>query len=103
MFKITVLYPTSEGALFDHDYYRDKHLPLFRSLLGDACSRYEIDRGLAGGEPDEAAPFVAMCHAFVPSIEGFQTAMAEHAPTIIADVVKYTNVKPVMQVSEVVV
>lgn len=103
MFKITVLYPHSDGALFDHEYYRDKHMPLLRSLVGDACIRYEIDRGLAGGEPGQVAPFVAMCHVFVTSIEAFQTAIAEHAPTIIADLVKYTDIRPVMQFSEVTV
>lgn len=103
MFKITVLYPHSDGALFDHDYYRDKHMPLFRCLLGDACIRYEIDRGLVGGEPGQAAPFVAMCHVFVTSIEAFQTAMAEHAPAIIADLLRYTDIRPVIQVSEVIV
>jgi hypothetical protein len=26
--RLSVLYPSSEGSTFDHDYYRDKHVPL---------------------------------------------------------------------------
>ena len=28
MIKVSVMYPNRPGARFDHDYYRDKHLPL---------------------------------------------------------------------------
>ena len=28
MLKISVLYPNAPGVNFDHDYYRDKHMPM---------------------------------------------------------------------------
>ena len=28
MIRLSVYYPTTEGATFDHDYYREKHVPL---------------------------------------------------------------------------
>ena len=28
MIRMSVLYPTAEGRVFDHDYYRDRHVPL---------------------------------------------------------------------------
>jgi hypothetical protein len=28
MIKVSVMYPNSPGVRFDHDYYREKHLPL---------------------------------------------------------------------------
>jgi uncharacterized protein (TIGR02118 family) len=28
MIRMTVMYPVTEGATFDHDYYRDHHVPL---------------------------------------------------------------------------
>jgi uncharacterized protein (TIGR02118 family) len=48
----------------------------------------------------EAAPFVAMCNIFCESAEAFQTAMSAHGDEINADVPNYTNVTPLIQVSE---
>ena len=49
MIKVSVMYPNNPGARFDHDYYRDKHMPLVKARLGDVCQYYTIDKGLAGG------------------------------------------------------
>ena len=51
MIKVSVMYPYTEGARFDHDYYRDTHMPLLKARMGDACKSYTIDKGLAGGAP----------------------------------------------------
>ena len=32
MIRLTVVYPSTEGATFDHDYYRDKHVPLAAAM-----------------------------------------------------------------------
>ena len=49
MIKFTVMYPASAGARFDHDYYRDRHMPMLQQLMGGACKGYAIDKGVAGG------------------------------------------------------
>jgi uncharacterized protein (TIGR02118 family) len=103
MIKVSVMYPTTTGARFDHDYYRDKHMPLVQRRMGDACQHYSIDRGLAGGTPGAAAPFVAMCHIFSASLEAFQAGFGPHAQEIMADIANYTDITPVMQISTVVV
>ena len=51
MIKVSVMYPNKPGARFDHAYYRDKHMPLVKARMGDACKYYTIDKGLAGGAP----------------------------------------------------
>lgn len=103
MIKVSVMYPNKPGATFNHAYYRDKHLPLVQQLLGEACRGYTVDKGLGGAAPGQDAPFVAMCHIYADSIESFGAAFAPHAKTITGDVKNYTNIEPVMQVSEVVV
>ncbi len=103
MIKVSVLYPARPDAHFDHDYYRDRHMPLVKRSMGDACLFYTIDKGIAGGEPNSAPPFVAMCHIFCDTLEAFNAGFAPHADAISADVPKYTNVKPIMVISQVVV
>jgi uncharacterized protein (TIGR02118 family) len=103
MIKVSVMYPNTPGARFDHDYYRDKHMPLVAAKMGAACRSYTVDKGLAGGAPGAPATYVAMCHIFCDSVEAFQGAFGPHAKTIMADIPNYTDIAPVMQVSEVVV
>ena len=103
MIKVSVMYPNETGARFDHDYYRDKHMPLVQERMGDACKFYTVDKGLGGGAPKEPATYVAMCHIFCESVEAFQAGFGPHADEILADIKNYTDLAPVMQISDVVV
>jgi uncharacterized protein (TIGR02118 family) len=103
MYKISVMYPGAPDARFDHDYYRDRHMPMVNERLGEAVQSYTVDKGLAGGAPGAPAPYVAMCHLMCESLDAFGAAMGRHAKEIMGDVPNYTDLKPVMQVSEVVV
>lgn len=102
MIKVSVMYPNQPGARFDHDYYRDRHLPLVQRLMGAQCRYYTIDKGLAGGAPDAPAVYVGMCHIFCDSVEAFEAGFGPHAPQILADIANYTDLAPVIQISEVV-
>lgn len=103
MIKVSVMYPNTLGARFDHAYYRDKHMPLLKDRMGDACLYYTVDKGIAGAAPGTPAPYVGMCHIFCESVESFQAAFADHGKEIMADIANYTDLAPVMQISEVVV
>ena len=103
MIKVSVMYPNTPGARFDHAYYRDKHMPLVKRLMGDACLFYTVDKGIAGGAPGEPATYVGMCHIYSESVETFQAGFGPHAKEILGDIPNYTDLKPVMQISEVVV
>ena len=103
MIKVSVLYPHTPGARFDHAYYRDRHMPMVKNRLGSACLHYTVDKGLGGGAPGATPPFEAMCHIHCESVEAFQRAFAPHAAEIMGDVRNYTEIQPVMQVSEVTV
>ena len=103
MIKVSVMYPNTPGARFDHEYYKEKHLPLLKARMGDACKSYTIDKGLGGRAPGAPATYVGMCHIFCDSIQSFQTAFGPHAKEIMGDIKNYTDLAPVMQISEVVV
>ena len=94
MIRLSVLYPASEGATFDHDYYRDTHVPAAVAAWGPLSA--EVDRGLDG-------PYVAAVHFVFESAEALEAAMASEATAAIrADVPNYTDITPVRQVSEIV-
>jgi uncharacterized protein (TIGR02118 family) len=44
-----------------------------------------------------------MCHIFCDSVADFQAGFGPHVETIMADVPKYTDLSPLVQISEVVV
>ena len=94
MIRLSVLYPKTEGATFDHDYYRDSHVPLACSTWGLGSA--EIDKGVDG-------PYEAAVHFTFDSLEAMGAAMGnEGTGAVIADVANYTTIQPVMQTSEIV-
>ena len=93
MIRVSVLYPKTEGATFDHDYYRNSHVPLAGKTWNVGG---EIDKGIDG-------PYEAAVHFFFDSMEQMKTAMAaEGTKALMADMANYTTITPVMQISEVV-
>ena len=103
MIKVSVFYPNKPGARFDHEYYKDRHMPLIKARMGDACKRWTVDRGIGGGAPGEAPTYVAMCHIYCDSVESFQAGFGPHAKEILGDIPNYTDLQPVIQVSDVIV
>ena len=86
MIKVSVMYPNTPGVRFDHAYYRDKHMPLVKTKLGDACAYYTIDKGVSGRAPGSPPTYVAMCHIFSPSVEAYGAAMATYGKEVIDDI-----------------
>ena len=101
MIKVSVLYPAGDGTKFDIDYYCKSHMPMVGQKLGAACKSMAVEQGLAGGAPGAPPTYAAMGHLYFDSVEAFQAAFGPHAETILADIPNYTNIQPVIQVSEV--
>lgn len=94
MIRFSVYYPTTDGATFDHDYYRDTHVPLCVKTWSPVS--VEIDKGIDG-------PHVAAVHFQFESMEAMMAAVGvEGTEDVRADVANYTTIEPVRQVSEVV-
>lgn len=101
MIKVTILYPNGEGKTFDMDYYSTKHMPMIASLLGDSLKRYEIDKGIAGRTPNDAIPYLAIGYLYFDKLSAYQNSFRPHAEKIRGDVPNYTNIQPILQISEV--
>jgi len=94
MIRFSVFYPSGDDTTFDHDYYRDKHVPLAVSTWG--LESADIDKGVSG-------PYVAAVHFMFESNEALQEALSsEGTGAVMADVANYTNATPVTQISEIV-
>lgn len=103
MIKLSVMYPYRPDAHFDYAYYRDVHMALLKERMGDYCKSYSIDEGVSGVAPGTPPAFIAMCHVYCDSVEALMTGIGPHAAELAADVVNFTNVTPVQQISKVLV
>ena len=101
MIKLSALYPNNEDSKFDMGYYCETHIPMVQKKLGTACKRVAVEQGLGGATPGSRATYIAMGHLYFVSIEAFQVAFGPHTEAIMGDIPNYTNVQPVIQISEV--
>ncbi|HEY0668152.1 MAG TPA: EthD family reductase [Sphingobacteriaceae bacterium] len=101
MIKVTILYPNGGGKRFDMDYYSNKHMPMIASLLGDSLKLYEIDKGIAGRNPTDPIPYLAIGYLYFDRLSAFQNSFRPYAEKIRGDVLNYTDIQPVVQISEV--
>lgn len=102
MIKVSVMYPNGPDARFDAAYYCERHMPMVQRLMGDHLVSYTVDGPLAGAAAANA-PYVAMGHLLCASTAAFEAGFGPHATQIMADIPNYTNLTPVMQMSEVLV
>jgi uncharacterized protein (TIGR02118 family) len=96
MIVFSVLYPKTDGATFDHDYYANSHVPLAIDAWGLDAGQARIEKGLDG-------PYEAAVHFTFDSADALGAAMgSERTGEVMADVANYTTITPVTQTSEVV-
>lgn len=94
MIKLTVSYPNGEGTTFDHDYYSATHVPLCNEVF--APVKTEVDKGIDG-------PNAASVNFYFDTMEAMQASFGNpRMGDVMADVANYTNIAPVMQISEIV-
>ena len=101
MFKVTILYPNGEDKTFDMDYYEKKHMPMVAGFLGKNLKFYEIDKGISGRTPNDKAPFVAIGYFYIHDVAEYGKAIAQNRDAVISDFKNYTNIQPVIQISEI--
>ncbi len=103
MINVSVLYPSKEGSKFDLDYYCNTHIPMVEQKLGTALKGVTVESGLSGGLPESSPPYVAIGHLLFDSLEAFIEAFSPHAEVLEGDIPNYTNIKPIIQISEVII
>lgn len=102
LIKISIMYPFAEGKTFNMEYYETRHMPMVAGFLGANLVKYTIEKGIASGIPNQPLPYMAIGTFYVKSLSDYQAAIAPNRGAIRADFANYTNVAPVILVSEVV-
>jgi uncharacterized protein (TIGR02118 family) len=102
LIKVSIMYPFAEGKTFNMEYYETKHMPMVAGYLGSNLVKYTIEKGLASGIPNQPLPYMAIGIFYVKSLSEYQAAIGPNRDAIRADFPNYTNVAPVILVSEVV-
>ena len=98
MYILTIHYPNAEGATFDFDYFRTKHLPevgnAFRPFGLGYASVLRGEHSLDGKAPGY---FVIMILSFRDEQAARNAIASEGAKTVITDIANFTSATPVMQ------
>lgn len=103
MIRVSAYYPYASDGKFDLDYYTGKHMAMVGERLKDmGLVKWEVDKGLAGGQPGAPAPFVAIGHLYFNSVDEFQKAFGAHAAEIMGDIPNFTDQQPEIQISEII-
>ena len=98
MIHVQIFYPPT--SRFDMAYYCEKHMPMVQARIGEACTGFTVDAGLAGGAPGAPPSYAAIGTLHVTSVEALQAALARHGAEIMGDVPNYTDAQPVLQISQ---
>ena len=101
MIQVSALYPAKKGSRFDMDYYCKNHTQLLKQNLGAALKGVTVQKGIAGLEPGSPAPYQVMGHLLFDSVESFQAGFKIHGQALLKDIANFTDVEPVIQISEV--
>jgi uncharacterized protein (TIGR02118 family) len=100
MIRVSALYPPSNK--FDYDYYVNTHMKMIKDRMGDALVKFEVDKGVAGGEPGSSPPYAAAGHLYFNSLPEFARAFALHGGEIMDDVPNFTDAPLEVQISEII-
>ena len=102
MIRVMVSYPNAAGAKFDFEYYLSTHVPMVEAKLrGRGLTGWIVEQGLSGGAPGSQPEFLVQAHLTFESVEAFEAAMESEGPEILADIPKYTDLQPQIQVNKV--
>ncbi len=102
LIKVTVMYPHADGKRFNMAYYEATHMPMVAGYLGSNLVKYTIEKGVGSGNPSQPMPYAAIGTFYVKSLKDYQAAIAPNMTALRADISNYTDIAPVILVSEIV-
>jgi uncharacterized protein (TIGR02118 family) len=102
MIRVSVLYPNEETKRFDMDYYCNQHMPMVKEKLGSALIGASVEQGISSAEPGSPATYIAIGQLQFVSMEDFQACWEPNVESFMEDVQNYTDIEPMVQISEII-
>lgn len=100
MIQLTVLYPNEPGKKFNMDYYLNSHIKGILNVPGGKVVKATVEHGFATMDPSVPAPFICISHLVFNNMEDLIETFGL-LPNIAADTPNYSEVTPLMQLSEI--
>ena len=101
LYKISIFYPSGDDKTFDMDYYENKHMPMVAGFLGKNLKFYEIDKGISGRTPNDKPLYVVIGYFYCYDAAEYGKAIAQNRDAVVNDFKNYTNIQPVVQISQI--
>ena len=97
---VQAVYPITDGATFDYDYYVNTHLPLVRKHFGaHGMDTLSASRGVSGG-PGTEPPYFAIATMRFPDEASMKAALGAGEP-VLADIANFTTCRPKLLIGSV--
>ena len=100
MICVSTVYSNRPGSHFDGNYYLTRHARFAEDLLkplGLVAVRLSVGKSDLSGAPP---PFWAISEMHFTSLAAFDAAMAQCGDALFKDSKNYTDVEPILQLSE---
>jgi uncharacterized protein (TIGR02118 family) len=103
MVRVYVMYPHRAGARFDVEYYAKTHMDMVRKAFADyGLVDIRVDKGVMGGSSKAAPTYACVGTLTFKSMDDYKSAFRERGAPLLADIPNFTDIQPVVQVSEAV-
>ena len=100
MVILTVVYPRSASSHFDHEYYVNSHIPLVHNRFDSmGLGSVRLVRGTASMD-GSTPPFELIVLLGFSSAQALSAALEAHGGEVVGDVPNFTNIEPLLQISE---
>ena len=97
---VNVSYPKHAGSKLDMDYYLATHLELVGKYWGDKLISARAIKGIAWPNQDTPPLYQVVTILEVESVEVLQDVLEARGGEIMGDIPNFTDVEPVIQISE---
>jgi uncharacterized protein (TIGR02118 family) len=99
MIRVSVLYPRTSGKRFDLEYYQRHHMTLVKERLTPL--KVEIDIGIPNNQ-NQPPHHIAIGHMTFETMEKLVVKYDAAAQELHADIPNYTDIEPIIQLSEII-